>query len=51
MISLLKKRDKVYLLIKNSKTKKKNKKLNYVKIRSFLIKAKKRNIRYKLKLF
>ena len=36
--SLLKKKNKVYLLTKNFKTKKSSKKLNYMKIDSFSIK-------------
>ena len=48
---LLKKRNKVYLLIKNLKTKKSNKKLNYVKIDSFFIKNIKELKTYELNLF
>ena len=48
---LLKKEDKVYLLMENSKTRKKSKKPNYIKIELFFIKAKKRTISYKLELF
>ncbi len=50
VISQLKKRDKIYLLIKNLKTKKKSKKLNYVKIELFFIKIIKKSINYKLDL-
>ncbi len=46
----LKKRDKVYLLIKNLKTRKLSKKLNHVKVESFLIKKTKRSINYELDL-
>ncbi len=47
----LKKRDKIYLLIKNLKIKKsKKKKLNYVKVGPFLIKKTKRSVNYKLDL-
>ena len=46
----LKERDEVYLLIKNLKTRKKSKKLNYVKVKLFLIKVKKRTISYKFEL-
>ena len=45
----LKKEDKVYLLTKNLK--KKNKKLDYIKVRSFFIKVKNENISCKLTLF
>ena len=48
--SLLKKKDKVYLLTKNLKTKKSSKKLNHVKIDLFFIKEIKRLKTYKLKL-
>ena len=49
--SLLKKENKVYLLIKNLKIKKLNKKLDHVKIDSFLIKKIKRLKIYELNLF
>ena len=42
---------KMYLLTKNLKTKKINKKLNYVKISSFFIKQQKKSINYELNLF
>ena len=48
---LLKKKNKVYLLIKNLKTKKSSKKLNHVKINSFFIKKIKRFKTYELNLF
>jgi len=44
----LKKRNKVYLLIKNIINKRPSKKLNYIKIRLFSIKKSKRLINYKL---
>ena len=47
----LKKKDKIYLLTKNLKTKKANKKLNHVKIGSFFVKQQKRPINYELNLF
>jgi len=46
----LKKRDKVYLFTKNLKTRKLSKKLNYVKVESFLVKKTKRSINYELDL-
>ena len=49
--SQLKEKNKVYLLIKNLTTKRFNKKLNYIKIRSFFIKAVKRSVNYELNLF
>ena len=51
MTSLLKKRNKIYLYTKNLKIKKLNKKLNHMKIESFLIKEFKERINYELKLF
>jgi hypothetical protein len=51
MAPQLKKRNKVYLLTKNLKIRKKSKKLNYVKIESFFIKAVKRLVNYELDLF
>ena len=48
---LLKKRNKVYLLTKNLKTKKSNKKLNHVKVDLFLIKKIKELKTYELNLF
>jgi len=50
MTSQLKKKDKMYLLTKNLKIKKKSKKLNHVKIESFFIKAIKKSINYELDL-
>ena len=50
MASQLKKKDKVYLLTKNLKTKRLNKKLNHVKIGSFLIDKKIKSINYQLLL-
>ena len=46
----MKKKNKIYLFTKNLKTKKSNKKLNYVKIELFFIKDQKDRISYKLKL-
>ena len=55
MISQLKKIEKIYLNTKNLKykknSKKKNQKLNYVKIESFFIKKIKKTINYELNLF
>ena len=48
--SQLKEKDKVYLLIRNSITKRFNKKLNHTKIKSFFIKAIKKSVNYKLSL-
>ena len=52
--SQLKKRDKIYLITKNLRYRKKNrkrsKKLNQVKVESFFIKAIKESINYELKL-
>ena len=47
----LKKRDKVYFLTKNLKTRKSSKKLNYIKVELFLVKKTKKSINYKLDLF
>ena len=46
----LKKKNKVYLLIRNLTTKKLNKKLNHTKIESFFIKAVKKSVNYELNL-
>ena len=46
----LKKGDKVYLLIKNLRSKRLSKKLDYIKVRPFLIKEVKGIINYKLNL-
>ena len=46
----LKKRDKVYLLTKNIRSKRLSKKLDYVKVRLFLIKQQKGLVNYKLDL-
>ncbi len=48
--SQLKKRDKVYLLIKNLKTRRSSKKLNHVKVESFFIKRMKKSVNYELNL-
>ena len=48
--SQLKKKNKIYLLTKNLRIKRSNKKLNHVKIESFLIDETKKSINYKLKL-
>ncbi len=50
MTSQLKERNKIYFFTKNLKTRKLSKKLNYVKVESFLIKKTKRSINYKLDL-
>ncbi len=47
----LKKKYKIYLFTKNLKTRKLNKKLNYVKVKLFLVKKTKKLINYKLDLF
>ena len=46
IVTQLKKKDKVYLLMKNQKLRKKSKKLNHVKVKIFFIKAKKETISY-----
>ena len=46
----MKKRNKTHLLTKKFKTKKLNKKFDYVKIELFFIKSKKSRINYELKL-
>jgi len=48
--SQLKEEDRVYLLTKNLKTRKSSKKLNHVKVESFLIKKTKGPINYELDL-
>ncbi len=48
--SQLKKKNKIYFLTKNLKTRKSSKKLNYVKVESFLIKKTKKSINYELDL-
>jgi predicted lactoylglutathione lyase len=50
MASQLKEGDKMYLLIKNLKIRKKSKKLDHVKVESFFIKAVKGSINYELDL-
>jgi len=50
MAPQLKKKNKVYLLTKNLKIRKKSKKLNHVKIESFFIKEVKELINYELDL-
>ena len=50
-MSQLKKKNKIYLLTKNLKTKKISKKLNHVKIDSFFIKQQKESVNYELNLF
>ena len=50
MAPLLKKKNKVYLLTKNLKTKKTSKKLNNIKIESFYVKKVKKSKTYELKL-
>ena len=52
MTSLLKKKNKIYLLTKNLKINKgRNKKLDYVKVESFFIKNVKERVNYELNLF
>jgi hypothetical protein len=51
MTSQLKKKDKMYLLTKNLKIRKKSKKLNHVKVESFFIKIVKELVNYELDLF
>ncbi len=48
--SQLKERNKVYFLTKNLKTRKLSKKLNHVKVESFLVKKIKKSINYELDL-
>jgi len=48
--SQLKEEDKIYLFTKNLKTRKLSKKLNYVKVESFLVKKTKGPINYELDL-
>ena len=48
--SMLKKRDKVYLLQKNIETTRSSNKLNYIKIRSFKIIRNIKKVSFKLKL-
>ena len=50
MASQLKERDKIYLLTRNLKTRKKSKKLNHVKVESFFIKTIKGLVNYELDL-
>jgi len=50
MASQLKEKNRMYLLTKNLKIRKKSKKLNHVKIESFFIKAVKESINYELDL-
>jgi hypothetical protein len=50
MAPQLKKRNKIYLLTKNLKTRKKSKKLDHVKVESFFIKAVKESVNYELDL-
>ena len=51
MTPQLKERDKVYLLTKNLKIKRSSKKLNHVKVKSFLIKKFRESLNYLLNLF
>jgi hypothetical protein len=46
----LKKRNKIYLFTKNLKTRKPSKKLNHVKVESFLVKKFKKSVNYELDL-
>jgi hypothetical protein len=50
MTSQLKEKNKMYLLTKNLKIRKKSKKLDHVKVESFFIKAVKESINYELDL-
>jgi len=50
MAPQLKKKDKIYLLTKNLKIRKKSKKLDHVKVESFFIKAIKESVNYELDL-
>jgi hypothetical protein len=50
MAPQLKEKNKIYLLTKNLKTRKKSKKLNHVKVESFFIKAVKGSVNYELDL-
>jgi hypothetical protein len=50
MASQLKERNKMYLLTKNLKIRKKSKKLDHVKVESFFIKAVKESVNYELDL-
>ncbi len=50
-VSQLKEKNKVYLFTKNLRTKKLNKKLNYIKIELFFVKKIKKSVNYKLDLF
>ncbi len=50
MTPQLKERNKMYLLTKNLKIRKKSKKLNHVKVESFFIKAVKESVNYELDL-
>ncbi len=50
-VSQLKKRNKIYLFTKNLRTRKLNKKLNYIKIELFFVKKTKKSVNYKLDLF
>ena len=47
---LLKKGDKVYLLIRNMRMKRPSKKLDHIKVRPFLIEEERGPVNYKLKL-
>ena len=50
-ISQLKEEDKFHFLSNNSKIRKKNKKLNYIKVELFFIKVRKGTISYKFTLY
>ena len=47
----LKKKNKIYFFTKNLKTRKLNKKLNYIKVNLFFVKKTKKLVNYKLDLF
>ncbi len=49
--SQLKKKNKIYFFTKNLRTKKSNKKLNYIKVGLFFVKKVKKSVNYKLDLF
>ncbi len=50
-ISQLEKKKNIYFFIKNFRTRKLNKKLNYIKVKLFFVKKTKKLVNYKLDLF